>query len=98
MYAINYLNQFLPPRDIIQYIALDMARYTKNPKLNVISRLDSIADIVVKQTGIFLSGPHMEPSLPVRPEARCVLHLLPTRDFCMCCIASKTNYYVSSIG
>ncbi|XP_071801050.1 polyphosphoinositide phosphatase-like isoform X1 [Asterias amurensis] len=71
VYAINYLNQFLPPRDLIQYIALDMARYTKNPKLNVISRLDSIADIVVKQTGIFLSGPHLEPSLPVRPEARC---------------------------
>ena len=47
--------------------------FPSSPKLNVISRLDSIADIVVRQTGIFLSGPHLEPSLPVRPEARCVL-------------------------
>ncbi|XP_038059031.1 polyphosphoinositide phosphatase-like isoform X2 [Patiria miniata] len=70
--AIKYLNQFLPPRHSIQYIALDMARYTKNPNLNVIKRLDTIADMVVRQTGIFLSGPHMEPSLPVRPQARCV--------------------------
>ncbi|XP_022104463.1 polyphosphoinositide phosphatase-like isoform X2 [Acanthaster planci] len=77
--AIKYLNQFLPPRHSIRYIELDMARFTKNPKLNVINRLDAIADMVVKQTGLFLSGPHIEPSLPVRPQARCVY---PNADDC----------------
>ncbi|XP_072036306.1 LOW QUALITY PROTEIN: polyphosphoinositide phosphatase-like [Amphiura filiformis] len=68
--AIKYLNQFLPPKHEMKYIGLDMARYTKSAKLNVITKLDSIAANTVKQTGIFLSGACIQPSLPIKEGTR----------------------------
>ncbi|XP_043543054.1 polyphosphoinositide phosphatase isoform X2 [Chiloscyllium plagiosum] len=55
--AIAYLNQFLPPEYIIQYIAWDMAKYTKSKLCNVLDRLSIIAEDVVKRTGFFVNHP-----------------------------------------
>ncbi|ROL45221.1 Polyphosphoinositide phosphatase [Anabarilius grahami] len=55
--AITNLNQFLPPEHGIEYIAWDMARYTKSKLCNVLDRLSMIAENVVKRTGFFVSRP-----------------------------------------
>ncbi|KAI8520730.1 phosphatidylinositol-3,5-bisphosphate 5-phosphatase [Branchiostoma belcheri] len=68
--AINYLNQFLPPQHAIQYIAWDMARFTKSKNVNVMERLGEIADRVVMRTGFFKSGPHLY-CTKLRPEEKC---------------------------
>uniref|UniRef100_A0A8C2ZII7 FIG4 phosphoinositide 5-phosphatase n=1 Tax=Cyclopterus lumpus TaxID=8103 RepID=A0A8C2ZII7_CYCLU len=51
--AVINLNQFLPPENCIDYIAWDMARYTKSKLCNVLDRLSMIAENVVKRTGFF---------------------------------------------
>lgn len=51
--AVTYLNQFLPPEHCIEYIAWDMAKFTKSKLCNVLDRLNVIADSVVKKTGFF---------------------------------------------
>uniref|UniRef100_A0AAY5L9U8 SAC domain-containing protein n=1 Tax=Esox lucius TaxID=8010 RepID=A0AAY5L9U8_ESOLU len=53
--AVNNLNQFLPPEHWIDYIAWDMARYTKIKLCNVLDRLSMIAENVVKRTGFFIN-------------------------------------------
>ncbi|XP_050993954.1 polyphosphoinositide phosphatase isoform X1 [Labeo rohita] len=53
--AITNLNQFLPPEHGIEYIAWDMARYTKSKLCNVLDRLSMIAESVVKRTGFFVN-------------------------------------------
>ncbi|XP_061609998.1 polyphosphoinositide phosphatase isoform X4 [Phyllopteryx taeniolatus] len=61
--AVINLNQFLPSQHGIEYIAWDMARYTKricvpllSSKLcNVLDRLSMIAENVVKRTGFFVN-------------------------------------------
>ncbi|XP_046877169.1 polyphosphoinositide phosphatase [Hypomesus transpacificus] len=53
--AILNLNQFLPPEHCIDYIAWDMARYTKSKLCNVLDRLSMIAENVVKRTGFFIN-------------------------------------------
>lgn len=55
--AITNLNQFLPPEHNIEYIAWDMARYTKSKLCNVLDRLSMIAESVVKRTGFFVNRP-----------------------------------------
>uniref|UniRef100_A0A671MWB7 SAC domain-containing protein n=1 Tax=Sinocyclocheilus anshuiensis TaxID=1608454 RepID=A0A671MWB7_9TELE len=55
--AITNLNQFLPPEHGIEYIAWDMARYTKSKLCNVLDRLSMIAENVVKRTGFFVNRP-----------------------------------------
>ncbi|XP_051511526.1 polyphosphoinositide phosphatase [Myxocyprinus asiaticus] len=55
--AITNLNQFLPPEHAIEYIAWDMARYTKSKLCNVLDRLSMIAESVVKRTGFFVNRP-----------------------------------------
>uniref|UniRef100_A0A3B5A594 FIG4 phosphoinositide 5-phosphatase n=1 Tax=Stegastes partitus TaxID=144197 RepID=A0A3B5A594_9TELE len=44
--AVINLNQFLPPDHCIDYIAWDMARYTKSKLCNVLDRLSMIAENV----------------------------------------------------
>uniref|UniRef100_A0A3B5QTZ8 FIG4 phosphoinositide 5-phosphatase n=1 Tax=Xiphophorus maculatus TaxID=8083 RepID=A0A3B5QTZ8_XIPMA len=53
--AVINLNQFLPPDHRIDYIAWDMARYTKSKLCNVLDRLSMIAENVVKRTGFFIN-------------------------------------------
>ncbi|XP_078145954.1 polyphosphoinositide phosphatase [Centroberyx gerrardi] len=53
--AVTNLNQFLPPDHCIDYIAWDMARYTKSKLCNVLDRLGMIAENVVKRTGFFIN-------------------------------------------
>uniref|UniRef100_A0A3P9KQH1 FIG4 phosphoinositide 5-phosphatase n=1 Tax=Oryzias latipes TaxID=8090 RepID=A0A3P9KQH1_ORYLA len=53
--AVVNLNQFLPPEHCIEYIAWDMARYTKSKLCNVLDRLNMIAENVVKRTGFFIN-------------------------------------------
>ncbi|XP_005914601.1 polyphosphoinositide phosphatase isoform X1 [Haplochromis burtoni] len=53
--AVVNLNQFLPPSHCIDYIAWDMARYTKSKLCNVLDRLSMIAENVVKRTGFFIN-------------------------------------------
>ncbi|KAL2082219.1 hypothetical protein ACEWY4_022037 [Coilia grayii] len=53
--AVLNLNQFLPPDHAIDYIAWDMARYTKSKLCNVLDRLSMIAENVVKRTGFFVN-------------------------------------------
>uniref|UniRef100_A0A671X719 FIG4 phosphoinositide 5-phosphatase n=1 Tax=Sparus aurata TaxID=8175 RepID=A0A671X719_SPAAU len=53
--AVTNLNQFLPPENSIDYIAWDMARYTKSKLCNVLDRLSMIAENVVKRTGFFIN-------------------------------------------
>ncbi|XP_035535062.1 polyphosphoinositide phosphatase [Morone saxatilis] len=53
--AVINLNQFLPPDNWIDYIAWDMARYTKSKLCNVLDRLSMIAENVVKRTGFFIN-------------------------------------------
>lgn len=55
--TITNLNQFLPPEHGIEYIAWDMARYTKSKLCNVLDRLSMIAENVVKRTGFFVNRP-----------------------------------------
>ncbi|KAJ8270612.1 hypothetical protein GJAV_G00117140 [Gymnothorax javanicus] len=55
--AVINLNQFLPPDHCIDYIAWDMARYTKSKLCNVLDRLSLIAENVVKRTGFFVNRP-----------------------------------------
>uniref|UniRef100_A0A3Q0RDM9 FIG4 phosphoinositide 5-phosphatase n=1 Tax=Amphilophus citrinellus TaxID=61819 RepID=A0A3Q0RDM9_AMPCI len=45
--AVGNLNQFLPPDHYIDYIAWDMARYTKSKLFNVLDRLSMIAENVI---------------------------------------------------
>ncbi|KAF5893809.1 polyphosphoinositide phosphatase, partial [Clarias magur] len=67
--AIINLNQFMPPEHCIDYIAWDMARYTKSKLFNVLDRLSMIAENVVKRTGFFVnrSGFHCH---MLRPDDR----------------------------
>uniref|UniRef100_A0AAQ4QGD9 SAC domain-containing protein n=1 Tax=Gasterosteus aculeatus aculeatus TaxID=481459 RepID=A0AAQ4QGD9_GASAC len=44
--AVINLNQFLPPENCIEYLAWDMARYTKSKLCNVLDRLSMIAENV----------------------------------------------------
>ncbi|KAJ8026494.1 Polyphosphoinositide phosphatase [Holothuria leucospilota] len=60
--AVQYLNQFLPPEHSIRYKHVDMARYNKSPKLDVIAKLENVGEAVVEQTGLFLFGPVLDPS------------------------------------
>ncbi|XP_077409573.1 polyphosphoinositide phosphatase isoform X2 [Vanacampus margaritifer] len=53
--AVINLNQFLPQQHGIEYIAWDMARYTKSKLCNVLDRLSMIAENVVKRTGFFVN-------------------------------------------
>ncbi|XP_059898083.1 polyphosphoinositide phosphatase isoform X1 [Gadus macrocephalus] len=53
--AVINLNQFLPPEHCIDYIAWDMARYTKSKLCNVLDRLSMIAENVVKRTGFYIN-------------------------------------------
>ncbi|KAM7395368.1 hypothetical protein PAMA_006909 [Pampus argenteus] len=53
--AVINLNQFLPPDHCIDYIAWDMARYTKSKLCNVLDRLSTIAEDVVKRTGFYIN-------------------------------------------
>ncbi|XP_026174953.1 polyphosphoinositide phosphatase [Mastacembelus armatus] len=53
--AVINLNQFLPPDHCIDYIAWDMARYTKSKLCNVLDRLSMIAENVVKRTGFYIN-------------------------------------------
>ncbi|XP_034017719.1 polyphosphoinositide phosphatase [Thalassophryne amazonica] len=53
--AVINLNQFLPPEHWIDYIAWDMARYTKSKLCNVLDHLSMIAENVVKRTGFFIN-------------------------------------------
>uniref|UniRef100_A0AAR2K835 SAC domain-containing protein n=1 Tax=Pygocentrus nattereri TaxID=42514 RepID=A0AAR2K835_PYGNA len=53
--AIINLNQFLSPEHCIDYIAWDMARYTKSKLCNVLDRLGMIAENVVKRTGFYIN-------------------------------------------
>ncbi|XP_077367072.1 polyphosphoinositide phosphatase isoform X2 [Festucalex cinctus] len=53
--AVINLNQFLPQQHAIEYIAWDMARYTKSKLCNVLDRLSMIAENVVKRTGFFVN-------------------------------------------
>ncbi|XP_077443761.1 polyphosphoinositide phosphatase [Stigmatopora argus] len=57
--AVLNLNQFLPPQHGIEYIAWDMARYTKSKLCNVLDRLSMIAENVVKRTGFFVNRPDL---------------------------------------
>jgi hypothetical protein len=54
--AIRYLNQFLPPEQQIQYMAWDMARFTKSYQSNVIDKLEQIAEEIIHKTGYFHNG------------------------------------------
>ncbi|RPB29412.1 hypothetical protein L211DRAFT_864066 [Terfezia boudieri ATCC MYA-4762] len=54
--AITYLNQFLPKKHRIQYIAWDMSRASKSRDQDVIETLEEIADQVLKTTGFFHNG------------------------------------------
>ncbi|KAG7460867.1 hypothetical protein MATL_G00203470 [Megalops atlanticus] len=67
--AINNLNQFLPPDHCIDYIAWDMARYTKSKLCNVLDRLSLIAESVVKRTGFFVNRSDFY-SHALRPDER----------------------------
>ncbi|XP_016095765.1 polyphosphoinositide phosphatase [Sinocyclocheilus grahami] len=67
--AITNLNQFLPPEHGIEYIAWDMARYTKSKLCNVLDRLSMIAENVVKRTGFFVNRPEFY-CHTLRPDER----------------------------
>uniref|UniRef100_A0A8C1T480 FIG4 phosphoinositide 5-phosphatase n=1 Tax=Cyprinus carpio TaxID=7962 RepID=A0A8C1T480_CYPCA len=67
--AITNLNQFLPPEHGIEYIAWDMARYTKSKLCNVLDRLSMIAENVVKRTGFFVNRPDFYCHM-LRPDER----------------------------
>uniref|UniRef100_A0A8C4TJY2 FIG4 phosphoinositide 5-phosphatase n=1 Tax=Erpetoichthys calabaricus TaxID=27687 RepID=A0A8C4TJY2_ERPCA len=67
--AVTYLNQFLPPQYQIDYIAWDMAKYTKSKLYNVLDRLSWIAENVVKRTGFFVNRPDFYCST-LRPDER----------------------------
>ncbi|XP_056096485.1 polyphosphoinositide phosphatase [Rhinichthys klamathensis goyatoka] len=67
--AITNLNQFLPPEHGIEYIAWDMARYTKSKLCNVLDRLSMIAENVVKRTGFFVNRPDFY-CHTIRPDER----------------------------
>ncbi|XP_076373457.1 polyphosphoinositide phosphatase FIG4 isoform X2 [Tachypleus tridentatus] len=56
-FAIDYLNQFLPPQHHIKHIWLDMARVNKLKEVNVMDRLSKISYGVLRKTGIFQSWP-----------------------------------------
>uniref|UniRef100_A0A8C6T3R1 FIG4 phosphoinositide 5-phosphatase n=1 Tax=Neogobius melanostomus TaxID=47308 RepID=A0A8C6T3R1_9GOBI len=78
--AVINLNQFLPPEHGIEYIAWDMARYTKSKLCNVLDRLGMIAENVVKRTGFFIN----------RSEFYC--HTLRSSKGAACgCILITTN-------
>lgn len=53
---IQYLNQFLPEKHKLQYIAWDMSRASKSRDQKVIERLEDIASETIVKTGIFHSG------------------------------------------
>ncbi|XP_053612793.1 polyphosphoinositide phosphatase [Plodia interpunctella] len=53
--SIKYLNQFLPPEHVIQYIHIDMARMNKGADAKVLDKLSTIAHTSVQRTGFFLS-------------------------------------------
>lgn len=67
--AVTYLNQFLPPEHCIEYIAWDMAKFTKSKLCNVLDRLNVIADSVVKKTGFFVNRPDFYCST-LRPDEK----------------------------
>lgn len=55
--AITYLNQFLPARDKLRYVAWDMSRASKSRDQEVIGTLEKIAEDAMKDTKFFHSGP-----------------------------------------
>ncbi|XP_048858205.1 polyphosphoinositide phosphatase isoform X1 [Brienomyrus brachyistius] len=67
--AVINLNQFLPPEHCIDYIAWDMARYTKSKLCNVLDRLGLIAENVVRRTGFFVNRADLH-CHTLRPDER----------------------------
>ncbi|RKO96717.1 hypothetical protein CXG81DRAFT_9606, partial [Caulochytrium protostelioides] len=55
--TVSYLNQHLPPKNQMRYIAWDMARASKSPDQDVIGVLEAIAEQVLRTTGFFHAGP-----------------------------------------
>eukprot|EP00118_Oscarella_pearsei_P006754 m.31126 g.31126 ORF g.31126 m.31126 type:complete len:875 (+) comp31452_c0_seq2:148-2772(+) len=54
--VIDYLNQFLPPDHKIDYVAWDMARFTKIHQSQVIEKLEEMSEQIVRRTGFFHNG------------------------------------------
>lgn len=54
--AITYLNQFLPEKDKLRYVAWDMSRASKSRDQEVIGTLEKIAEDAMKDTKFFHSG------------------------------------------
>ncbi|XP_072306371.1 polyphosphoinositide phosphatase-like [Eucyclogobius newberryi] len=77
--AVINLNQFLPPEHCIEYIAWDMARYTKSKLCNVLDRLGMIAENVVKRTGFFINRSDFY-CHTIRPADRYKIFLQPSSD------------------
>ena len=56
--AVQYLNQFLPPKFRIEYHNFDMARMNKGKQANVLDKLAQIAKDAITKTGFYQSKPN----------------------------------------
>ncbi|XP_065883626.1 polyphosphoinositide phosphatase-like isoform X2 [Dysidea avara] len=68
---INYLNQFLPPDQQIQYYHKDMAKINKSRNINLIEVLEDVANKTFAETGFFHAGPEL-----------CCHQFDPHREYC----------------
>lgn len=95
--AVKYLNQFLPPEHNIQYYHIDMARMNKGADSKVLDKLTSIARMVVKKTGIFLSTCSQGEKLGLEGHQRGRLQTGIVRVNCVDCL-DRTNTAQFAIG
>lgn len=58
--SLDYLKQFLPQQNYIDYICLDMSKLNKNAKGNVMNKLYEIAESCVEKTGFFQNFPRLD--------------------------------------
>ncbi|CAF4012209.1 unnamed protein product, partial [Rotaria sp. Silwood1] len=55
--ALDYIKQFIPDDNGIQYLAFDMARVNRSKHRRVMPKLDEIARRYLQQTGFFQNFP-----------------------------------------
>ena len=51
--CVDYLKQFLPSDDFIEYICFDMAKFNKTDKENIMNRLYDLAEHIVSRTSFY---------------------------------------------
>lgn len=95
--SLEYLRQFLPKDDYIEYICFDMAKLNKTDKGNVMNKLYTIAENCVNKTRFFRNFETHELNSQYKNEKKLMLQNGVVRVNCVDCL-DRTNTAMYVIG